>query len=231
MFRAKGLSKTYHVKNGEDVHALKNVDLTFGDTGMVFILGKSGSGKSTLLHLLGGLDRPSAGEIVLDGVSSAGFKDGDWDKYRNQSVGFVFQEYNLLPEFSVRDNIGIALELQKKKTDAAVIDAVLQKVELKGMENRKPAELSGGQRQRVAIARALVKDPKIVFADEPTGALDEETGRSILALLKTLSQEKLVIVVTHDRDFAAAYGDRIIELSDGAVVGDETLPPQEVVQE
>ena len=231
MFQAKGLSKTYHVKNGEDVHALKNVDLTFGDTGMVFILGKSGSGKSTLLHLLGGLDRPSAGEIVLDGVSSAGFKDGDWDKYRNQSVGFVFQEYNLLPEFSVRDNIGIALELQKKKTDAAVIDAVLQKVELKGMENRKPAELSGGQRQRVAIARALVKDPKIVFADEPTGALDEETGRSILALLKTLSQEKLVIVVTHDRDFAAAYGDRIIELSDGAVVGDETLPPQEVVQE
>ncbi len=226
MFQAIGLSKTYHVKKGEPVQALRNVNLTFGDTGMVFILGKSGSGKSTLLHLMGGLDKPTAGEIVLDGQSSANFKDADWDRYRNHNVGFVFQEYNLLPEFTVRDNVGIALELQKKKVDESVIDDILKEVELEDMGKRKPAELSGGQRQRVAIARALVKNPKILFADEPTGALDENTGKSILALLKKLSAGKLVIVVTHDRDFAEAYGDRIIELSDGIVVADSARPAE-----
>ena len=220
MFQAIGLSKTYDVKKGEPVHALKKVDLTFGENGMVFILGRSGSGKSTLLHLLGGLDKPTAGEIVLDGQSSAHFKEADWDRFRNQNVGFVFQEYNLLPEFTVHDNVGIALELQKKKTDDDVIEATLSEVDLGGMGRRKPAELSGGQRQRVAIARALVKNPKILLADEPTGALDEETGKSILSLLKKLSKEKLVIVVTHDREFAETYGDRIIQLSDGAVVSD-----------
>ena len=226
MFQAIGLSKTYHVKKGEPVQARRNVNLTFGDTGMVFILGKSGSGKSTLLHLMGGLDKPTAGEIVLDGQSSANFKDADWDRYRNHNVGFVFQEYNLLPEFTVRDNVGIALELQKKKVDESVIDDILKEVELEDMGKRKPAELSGGQRQRVAIARALVKNPKILFADEPTGALDENTGKSILALLKKLSAGKLVIVVTHDRDFAEAYGDRIIELSDGIVVADSARPAE-----
>lgn len=225
MFEAKNLKKTYQIKKSEPVEALKGVSISFGETGMVFILGKSGSGKSTLLHLLGGLDRPDEGELVLDGVSSVGYKDKDWDEYRNRYVGFVFQEYNLLPEFSVRDNIGIALELQGRKEDEKEIDRILNQVELDGIAKRKPTELSGGQRQRVAIARALVKNPKIILADEPTGALDEGTGKSILGLLKKLSKEKLVIVVSHDREFAETYGDRIIEIADGLIVNDR-IPVQ-----
>lgn len=220
MLEIKNLKKTYNVKKAEPVQALKGINLVLDDTGMVFILGKSGSGKSTLLNLLGGLDKPDEGEVVLDGKSSFGYKDKEWDEYRNRYVGFVFQEYNLLPEFTVRDNIGIALELQKKKADASVIDNILKKVELEGIAKRKPTELSGGQRQRVAIARALIKEPKIILADEPTGALDEGTGNSILTLLKKLSKEKLVIVVSHDREFAETYGDRIIEIADGEIVAD-----------
>lgn len=221
MLEIKNLKKTYNVKKAEPVQALKGINLVLGDTGMVFILGKSGSGKSTLLNLLGGLDKPDEGEVVLDGKSSFGYKDKEWDEYRNRYVGFVFQEYNLLPEFTVRDNIGIALELQKKKADASVIDNILKEVELEGIAKRKPTELSGGQRQRVAIARALIKEPKIILADEPTGALDEATGNSILTLLKKLSKEKLVIVVSHDREFAETYGDRIIEIADGEIVADK----------
>lgn len=220
MLEAINLKKTYSVKNGTDVQALKGVTLSFGETGMTFILGKSGSGKSTLLHLLGGLDVPTEGEIVLDGKSSKDFINHDWDEYRNQYVGFVFQEYNLLSGFNVRDNICIALELQKKPASEDLVDEILTKVELKGLEKRKATELSGGQRQRVAIARALIKDPKIIFADEPTGALDAETGNSVLKLLKELSKERLIIVVSHDREFAEQFGDRIIELADGLVISD-----------
>lgn len=227
MFEAKNLKKIYPVKKGEDVVALKGVSITFPERGMVFILGKSGSGKSTLLHLLGGLDKPTEGEIVLDGKSSKDFRDHDWDEYRNRDVGFVFQEYNLLPEFTVRDNIAIALELQKKKPDKETVERILGRVELQGVSGRKPGELSGGQRQRVAIARALVKEPKIIFADEPTGALDAATGESVLQLLKSLSAEKLVIVVSHDREFAERFGDRVIEIADGTIVSDSAQPPSE----
>lgn len=227
MFEAKKISKIYSVKGGEDVVALKDVDLSFGEKGMVFILGKSGSGKSTLLHVLGGLDRPTGGEIVLDGKSGAGFKERDWDEYRGKRVGFVFQEYNLLPEFTVEDNIAVAAELAKRKVDRETISSLLERVGLKGYERRRPTQLSGGQRQRVAIARALVKQPRIIFADEPTGALDNATGEAVLGLLKELSAEKLVIVVTHDRDFAERYGDRVIELADGAVVADSGAAPSE----
>lgn len=223
MFEVRNLKKTYQVKKSEPVKALKGVSISFGETGMIFILGKSGSGKSTLLHLLGGLDQPDEGELVLDGVSSAGYKDKDWDEYRNRQVGFIFQDYNLLPDFSVKDNIGIALKLQGKKADDAEIEEILNQVELDGVMKRKPTELSGGQRQRVAIARALIKDPKIILADEPTGALDEATGKSILELLKQLSKEKLVIVVSHDREFAETYGDRVVEIADGEVVADTIL--------
>ncbi len=227
MFEAKNLKKIYPVKKGEDVLALKGVSITFPERGMVFILGKSGSGKSTLLHLLGGLDKPTEGEIVLDGKSSKDFRDHDWDEYRNRDVGFVFQEYNLLPEFTVRDNIAIALELQKKKPDKETVERILGRVELQGVSGRKPGELSGGQRQRVAIARALVKEPKIIFADEPTGALDAATGESVLQLLKSLSAEKLVIVVSHDREFAEKFGDRVIEIADGTIVSDSAQTPSE----
>jgi len=220
MLEVKNLKKTYKMKSAEPVYALKGINITLPDKGMVFILGKSGSGKSTLLNLLGGIDKPDEGEIVLDGKSSDGYKDKDWDEYRNKYVGFVFQEYNLLPEFSVKDNIGIALELQKKKASDGIIDEALKKVELEKVQKRKPMELSGGQRQRVAIARALIKEPKLILADEPTGALDEKTGNSILTLLKELSKEKLVVVVSHDRDFAEKYGDRIIEIADGEIIRD-----------
>ncbi|HIZ73336.1 MAG TPA: ABC transporter ATP-binding protein [Candidatus Gallimonas intestinavium] len=220
MFSAIGLKKSYYPKRGPEVRALKGVSIGFGERGMVFILGKSGSGKSTLLYILGGLDYPDEGELVLDGRSTRDFAPKDFNDFRNESVGFVFQEYNLLPTFTVRDNLAVALELQGKTVDLHKIGAALKKVELSGMEERKPNELSGGQKQRVAIARALVKEPKIILADEPTGALDENTGNAILTLLKELSKEKLVIVVSHDREFAEKYGDRIIELADGAIVAD-----------
>lgn len=218
MFEIIDLKKTYYPKKGVPVEALKGIDLKFGEQGLVFILGRSGSGKSTLLNLMGGLDRITEGEIVLDGVSSKAFKTDDYDKYRSSYLGFIFQEYNLLPELTVEDNIALGVEVTGKKLQN--MEEILSLVGLEGMGKRKPRELSGGQQQRVAIARAIAKDPKIIFADEPTGALDEETGENILHLLKALSKEKLVIVVTHDRDFAKEYGDRIIELSDGRVVSD-----------
>lgn len=218
MFEVRNLKKTYYPKKGVPVEALKGISLQFEDRGLVFILGKSGSGKSTLLHLMGCLDRATDGEILLNGVSSKDFTDEDFDNFRGDYLGFVFQDYNLLPDFNVEENIALGQELIGKKADNT--KEMLELVGLADMAKRKPAELSGGQKQRVAIARALAKDPKIIFADEPTGALDEETGKSILSLLKTLSKEKLVIVVTHDRDFAETYGDRIIELADGKIISD-----------
>lgn len=223
MFSIQNLTKVYCPKNAEPVEALKGVSIDFGETGMIFILGKSGCGKSTLLNLMGGLDYPTSGEIVIDGKSSASFTKEDFDDYRNRYVGFVFQEYNLLPEFTVYENVGIALQLQGKKADKSVIDEMLSKVDLQFDEKRRPAELSGGQKQRVAIARALVKNPKIIFADEPTGALDSKTGNDILTLLKALSHDRLVIVVSHDEEFAYRFGDRVIEMSDGLIVKDSSV--------
>ena len=222
MLEVKNLTKIYAPKGGAQVRALDGVSLRFADRGMVFLLGKSGSGKSTLLNVCGGLDAPDSGEIIIMGRSSRDFSQSDFDSYRNTFVGFVFQEYNILEEFSVADNIAIALELQGRGRDRALVDDILAKVELTNFARRKPNTLSGGQKQRVAIARALVKDPQIILADEPTGALDSETGRQILETLKILSRDKLVIVVSHDREFAEYYGDRIIELKDGKVISDVT---------
>ncbi len=223
MFAIKNLEKVYYPKEAAPVNALKGISIDFGETGMTFILGKSGCGKSTLLNLMGGLDFPTSGEIIIDGKSSTSFSKEDYDNYRNSYVGFVFQEYNLLPEFTVYENVGIALQLQGKKADKSLIDDMLAKVDLQFDVKRRPAELSGGQKQRVAIARALIKNPKIIFADEPTGALDSQTGNGILSLLKNLSSDRLVIVVSHDEEFAYQYGDRVIELSDGLVVKDTVL--------
>lgn len=217
MIEFSKLSKTYSPKRGVPVKALKNVSFCLPDRGLIFILGRSGSGKSTALHLLGGLDTCTEGEIIIDGKSTKNFSQKEWDAYRNTEVGFVFQDYNLFERFNVAKNISLALELQGKTEREAVLHA-LEKVGLAGYEKRSPKELSGGQRQRVAIARAIVKDPSILLADEPTGALDTETGEEIFSLLKELSSEKLIVVVSHDREFAEKYADGILEFADGELI-------------
>lgn len=222
MLEIRHVTKTYRSKTGESVKALDDISVAFPETGMVFILGKSGSGKSTLLNAIGGLDSIDSGEFVIMGKSSKDFVGSDFDAYRNTFIGFIFQEYNVLDEFTVGANIALALELQGKKATDETINDILSKVDLLHFAKRKPNELSGGQKQRVAIARALVKDPQIIMADEPTGALDSNTGKQIFDTLKELSKEKLVLIVSHDRDFAERYADRIIELADGHIISDVT---------
>ena len=221
MLTLKNVVKIYNEKKKNPVCALDGISLDVPETGMLFILGKSGSGKSTLLNLIGGLDFPTDGEIIIDGKSSKDFAPRDYDGYRNSYVGFVFQEYNILDELTVEQNVALALQLQDKPNDKRAINDVLEKMELTGLNKRKPSTLSGGQRQRVAIARALIKNPKIIMADEPTGALDSKTGEQIFSVLKTLSKDRPVLVVSHDRGFAERYGDRIIELADGKILSDE----------
>ena len=229
MLEIRGITKIYRSKTGQEVKALDNVSLTFPERGMVFVLGKSGSGKSTLLNVIGGLDGYDAGEFIIKGKSSREFGGADFDAYRNTFIGFIFQEYNILDDFSVGANIALALELQGKRATTEKINEILAQVDMLDYARRKPNELSGGQKQRVAIARALVKDPEIIMADEPTGALDSNTGRQIFDTLKALSREKLVIIVSHDRDFAELYGDRIIEMKDGTILSDVTKHEREAV--
>ncbi len=228
MIKFCDVGKTYISKSKNRVEALKNVNFQLGESGMVFILGKSGSGKSTLLNLLGGLDKPTVGNIEVDGVSMNAFKQSDFESYRNSYVGFVFQEYNLLDDFNVKDNIALALQLTKDANiEQKVIDA-LKQVELgEQYLTRRVGELSGGEKQRVAIARAIVKDSKIILADEPTGNLDSETGESIWTILKTLSETRPVIVVSHDRESAEKYSDRTIEIADGKVIADNGVVKEE----
>ncbi|HKL74129.1 MAG TPA: ABC transporter ATP-binding protein/permease [Clostridia bacterium] len=220
MLEINNVTRRYAPKKGVPVTALDNLSVKFPEKGMVFLLGKSGSGKSTLLNVMGGLDKCDEGEIIIKGKSSKNFTQGDFDSYRNTYLGFIFQEYNILNEFSVGANIGLALQLQGKKVTEKTINEILEEVDLAGYGQRQPNELSGGQKQRVAIARALVKNPEIILADEPTGALDSNTGLQVFDTLKKLSTEKLVIVVTHDREFAELYGDRVIELKDGKIISD-----------
>ncbi|MBQ7357745.1 MAG: ABC transporter ATP-binding protein, partial [Clostridia bacterium] len=222
MLEIRNLTKVYRSKTGESVRALDNVSVSFPESGMVFILGKSGSGKSTLLNVMGGLDSYDSGEFIIKGKSSKNFMGSDFDAYRNTFIGFIFQEYNILDDFTVGANIALALELQGKKATPEKINGILSQVDLVNYAKRKPNELSGGQKQRVAIARALVKEPQIIMADEPTGALDSNTGKAIFDTLKKLSEEKLVLIVSHDRDFAEKYADRIIELADGKIISDVT---------
>ena len=231
MLQLKNISKTYKPKKGVPVKALNDVSIDFEETGLVFLLGKSGSGKSTLLNIIGGLELADEGEIIIKGKSSKEFKSSDFDSYRNTFIGFIFQEYNILNDFNVEKNISLALELQGKKATKEVVNNLLEQVDLKGYGKRKINEMSGGQKQRVAIARALIKDPEIIFADEPTGALDSNTGKQVFDTLKKLSKTKLVVVVSHDREFAEIYGDRIIELKDGNIIKDERKvksPPMEL---
>ncbi len=227
MLELISIKKKYITKAG-DTQALDDVSLRFEETGLVFITGKSGSGKTTLLNVIGGLDGFDSGEIRLNGKSFAHFTDVDFDSYRNTFVGFVFQEYNLLPEYSVQKNVDIALELQGKNADAEYIKQLFESVEIEGLENRKPNQLSGGQKQRVAIVRALIKNPQIILADELTGALDSTTGEQVIQILKKLSKEKLVIVVSHDLELAERYADRMIKIADGKIVEDITLNEAEL---
>lgn len=179
MLQLKDVKKIYTTKAGE-VHALNGVSITFPSTGLVFITGKSGCGKTTLLNVIGGLDGIDEGEIYIQDKQFSTFSAKEYDSYRNTFVGFVFQEYNLLSEFTVEYNIKIAMELQGREMDEEALDKLLKDVGIEDLKNRKPSELSGGQRQRVAIARALVKEPRIIMADEPTGALDGATGIQVL---------------------------------------------------
>ncbi len=227
MLEVVNLTKVYKTKGGVDVNALDGVSLRFPERGMVFLLGKSGSGKSTLLNVCGGLDSPTSGEIIVKGRSSRDFTQSDFDSYRNTFIGFIFQEYNILNEFTVEDNIALALELQGKPKDKEAVAALLEEVDLTGFAKRKPNTLSGGQKQRIAIARALIKSPEIIMADEPTGALDSNTGKQVFDTLKKLSRDKLVIIVSHDRDFAEQYGDRVIELKDGKILSDVSKTVEE----
>ena len=220
MIELKDIKKTYKSKKGVDTEALKGINIKLGDKGLCFILGKSGSGKSTLLNILGGLDNYTSGDIIINNKSTKDFKEKDWDAYRNTYMGFVFQEFNLLDNYSVEDNIKLALELQNKKCSADEVAEALKMVELDDVLKRKPNELSGGQKQRIAIARALIKKPEIILADEPTGNLDSETSKQVFNVLKKLARNKLIVVVSHDEEAANTYADRIIRISDGMVVSD-----------
>lgn len=222
MLELKHICKTYRPKKGVPVKALNDVSVKFDETGMVFILGKSGCGKSTLLNCIGGLDTFDSGEIIIKGKSSKEFSGSDFDSYRNTFIGFIFQEYNILTEFNIEKNIALALELQGKKATQSAVQSLLDQVDLGTQGKRKTTELSGGQKQRVAIARALIKEPEIIIADEPTGALDSATGKQVFDTLKKLSKDKLVIIVSHDREYAEIYADRIIEMKDGVIISDET---------
>lgn len=225
MLQLRNIAKDYPVASGA-VHALKEVTVDFRSNEFVAVLGPSGCGKTTLLNILGGLDGYTSGDLLVDGRSTAGYEDADWDAYRNHSVGFVFQSYNLIMHQSVLANVEMALKISGEggSDRRARATAALEKVGLGDQLDKKPAMLSGGQMQRVAIARALVNDPSIILADEPTGALDSETSVQIMDLLAEVASDRLVIMVTHNPDLAERYASRIIRLKDGRVVSD-TNPP------
>ena len=221
MIKIENLTKIYVSNKKNEVKALDNVSFSLADKGMVFICGKSGSGKSTLLNLIAGLDEITSGDIVVDGNNLASLDSSSFNEYRNKLIGFIFQDYCLLDTFTIKENIELSLNLVGED-NTEKIKEILKKVDLEGYENRYPKELSGGQKQRVAIARALIKNPKYILADEPTGNLDSETSIQILNLLKKLSKDKLVLIISHSKENAYEYGDRIIELKDGQVLRDLT---------
>ncbi len=221
MLKLSNIVKDYDVAS-RPVHALRGVSITFRPSEFVAILGHSGCGKTTLLNIIGGLDRYSDGDLIIRGRSTKNFKNKDWDTYRNHSVGFVFQSYNLIPHQTVLSNVELALTLSgvKKSERRRRATEALQKVGLGDQLHKKPNQMSGGQMQRVAIARALVNDPEILLADEPTGALDSETSVQVMDLLKEIARDRLVIMVTHNPELAESYANRIVRLVDGNIVSD-----------
>ena len=224
MLQLKDITKDYQVA-GEAVHALKGVSLNFRKNEFVSILGASGCGKTTLLNIIGGLDKYTSGDLIINGVSTKKFNDRDWDTYRNHSIGFIFQSYHLIPHQTILQNVELALTISgvSKEERRRRAEEALDKVGLKDKIHNRPNQLSGGQAQRVAIARALINDPEIVLADEPTGALDSKTSIQIMDLLKEISKDRLVIMVTHTPELAEQYSTRIIRHLDGLVT-DDSMP-------
>ena len=221
MLTIKNIYKSYGLKDSK-YSVLKDINLSFRPNEFVAILGPSGSGKTTLLNILGGLDQYDSGDLIINGKSTKKFKDKDWDSYRNKSVGFIFQSYNLISHISILSNVEMCLTLRNTSKSVARKKAIeaLERVGLKDHIHKKPNQLSGGQMQRVAIARALVNNPDIILADEPTGALDSKTSTQIMELIKDISKDKLVIMVTHNENLADIYASRIIKLSDGVIISD-----------
>ncbi len=231
MLQVKEIKKSYTTGEFTQV-ALNQVSLSFRENEFVAILGQSGSGKTTFLNVVGGLDQYDSGDLIINGASTKKFKGRDWDAYRNNSVGFIFQSYNLIPHLGIIDNVELGMTLSglsSKERRKKALD-VLEKVGLKEHVHKKPNQLSGGQMQRVAIARALVNNPDIILADEPTGALDTQTSEQIIELIKEIAKDKLVIMVTHNPEIAEKYTDRIIRFKDGEVVSDSNPPEEKSLQ-
>ena len=230
MLTIKNIYKSYGLKDSK-YSVLKDINLSFRPNEFVAILGPSGSGKTTLLNILGGLDQYDSGDLIINGKSTKKFKDKDWNSYRNKSVGFIFQSYNLISHISILSNVEMCLTLRNTSKSVARKKAIeaLERVGLKDHIHKKPNQLSGGQMQRVAIARALVNNPDIILADEPTGALDSKTSTQIMELIKDISKDKLVIMVTHNENLADIYASRIIKLSDGVIISDSN--PYETKEE
>ena len=221
MLKLENITKDYKVGDSV-VHALKGIGIEFRKSEFVSILGQSGCGKTTLLNIIGGLDRYTSGNLIINGKSTKDFKDKDWDAYRNYSVGFVFQNYNLISHQTILSNVELALTLSgvgKRERQKRAIEA-LKKVGLEEQIHKKPNQLSGGQMQRVAIARAIVNNPDIILADEPTGALDTKTSKQVMDILKEIAKDKLVIMVTHNPTLAEEYSTRIIKILDGVITDD-----------
>lgn len=225
MLQLKNITKIYSEKSDSEVHALKGISINFRPCEFVSVLGQSGCGKTTLLNIIGGLDRYTDGDLIINGVSTRLYKDKDWDTYRNHSIGFVFQSYNLIPHLTILENVELSMTIggvdradrKQRAKDALIAVGLEEKL------NKKPNQLSGGQMQRVSIARALVNEPDIILADEPTGALDSETSVQIMDTLKKISETRLVIMVTHNPELAEKYSNRIIRMLDGKVI-DDTNP-------
>ena len=221
MLQIKSISKQY--RTGELVQkALDNVTLNLRNNEFVAILGPSGSGKTTLLNVIGGLDRYDSGDLVINNISTKKYKDSDWDAYRNHTIGFVFQSYNLIPHQSILANVELALTIggvsRSERRERA--KKALEDVGLGDQLHKRPNQMSGGQMQRVAIARALVNNPDVLLADEPTGALDSETSIQVMELLKKVARDRLVVMVTHNPELAEEYATRIVKLRDGKIIGD-----------
>ena len=221
MLELKKITKKY-LTGANSVNALKGIDLKFRESEFVSILGPSGCGKTTLLNIIGGLDNYTSGDLIINGISTKKYKDKDWDTYRNHRIGFVFQNYNLIPHQTVLQNVELALTLAgiNKTERRKRATQVLKSVGLEDQLHKKPNQMSGGQMQRVAIARALVSDPDILLADEPTGALDSETSIQVMELLSEIAKDRLVIMVTHNPDIAKNYSTRIVKILDGKIIDD-----------
>jgi ABC-type lipoprotein export system ATPase subunit len=223
MITLKNLHKYYKMDKGKSFHALKGLNIKFPNKGFVFVAGKSGCGKSTLMNVLGGLDTYEKGNLIVGNSSTKNFSPEDMDNYRNSYLGFIFQDFHLIDGETISENVALALKLQgyPKEKIPKLVSKYLRMVDLYDKRNNKISEISGGQKQRVAIARALIKNPKVIIADEPTGNLDSKTGLLIMKILKKLSETKLVIMVTHDLDYAETFADRLIQLKDGVITSDE----------